>query len=114
MRLDARSTTHPIQQEVKTEGQALQAFDEITYQKGQAFLRMMESWLGEEKFRAGLRSYFAKHAYANTTTRDLWKALAQESGLDVETVARGWTEQPGFPLVTVSETADGLGEKRSV
>jgi aminopeptidase N len=101
MRLDARSTTHPIQQEVVNESQAMQAFDEITYQKGQSFLRMLESWLGEEKFRAGLRAYFKKHAYGNTTTSDLWKALAQESGQDVETVARGWTEQPGFPLVTV-------------
>lgn len=108
MRLDARSTTHPIQQEVVNESQAMQAFDEITYQKGQAFLRMLESWLGEEKFRAGLRGYFKKHAYGNTKTSDLWKALAEASGQDVETVARGWTEQPGFPLITVK--IDGTKE----
>ncbi len=107
MRLDARATTHPIQQVVSTAGQAEQAFDEITYQKGQALLRMLETWLGEEKFRAGLRSYFAQHAYRNTTTDDLWKALALASGQHVEPVASGWTEQPGFPVVKVSAAGEG-------
>jgi aminopeptidase N len=57
MQLDSRGTTHPIQQKVETEAQAADAFDEITYSKGQSFLRMLESWLGEEKFRDGMRRY---------------------------------------------------------
>ena len=101
MRLDARATTHPIQQPVKDEAEAMQVFDEITYQKGQAFLRMLETWLGEEKFRDGLRAYFKKHAYGNTTTADLWNALQEVSGEQVRTMAAGWTEQPGFPLIAV-------------
>ena len=99
MRLDSRSTTHPIQQPVLSEADAMQAFDEITYQKGQAFLRMLESWLGEDAFRDGLRAYFKKHAYGNTTTEDLWTALENASGKQVRSMAAGWTEQPGFPLV---------------
>ena len=27
------------------------AFDDITYQKGAAVIRMFESWMGEEEFR---------------------------------------------------------------
>lgn len=107
MRLDARSTTHPIQQEVVTAGQAMQVFDEITYQKGQAFLRMLETWIGEEKFRDGLRHYFAMHAYSNTTTSQLWEALTLKSGERVDIVARGWTEQPGFPIITVKAAGEG-------
>jgi aminopeptidase N len=57
MATDALSATHPIQQPVKTESEADSAFDEITYSKGSAFLRMLESYLGEEDFRAGIRSY---------------------------------------------------------
>jgi aminopeptidase N len=110
MRLDARSTTHPIQQPVVSEAQAMQAFDEITYQKGQAFLRMLETWLGDTKFRDGLRAYFKKHAYSNTTTADLWSALQDSSGLEVRKMAAGWTEQPGFPIVRVSEA--GLAQNR--
>ena len=46
---------------VKTESEADSAIDEITYQKGQSFLRMLESYLGEEDFRAGIRSYMQAH-----------------------------------------------------
>jgi aminopeptidase N len=110
MRLDARATTHPIQQPVKSEADAMQAFDEITYQKGQAFLRMLETWLGPDSFRDGLRAYFKKHAYGNTTTADLWNALGQVAGKDVRRMAAGWTEQPGFPVVTINEA--GLTQSR--
>src|SRR5688572_27902658 len=103
MRSDARSTTHPIQQAVLPEGQAMQAFDEITYQKGQAVDGELESCLGARKFSGGFRSYFKKHAYGNTTTADLWKSLQDASGLEVGKMAAGWTEQPGFPLVRVTE-----------
>src|SRR6266478_4250875 len=54
---DARSTTHPIQQRVATEAEANSAFDDITYKKGQSFLRMLESFLGEDVFRDGSRRY---------------------------------------------------------
>ena len=50
MTTDALAATHPIQQPVKTESEAQSAFDEITYQKGQSFLRMLESYLGEAGF----------------------------------------------------------------
>ena len=103
MSLDARSTTHPIQQRVETEAQANDAFDEITYLKGQSFIRMLESYLGEEPFREGIRRYMAKHAYSSTTTADLWKSLADVSGKPVPALAAGWTEQPGFPVVKISE-----------
>ena len=104
MALDARATTHPIQQPVASESQAMDAFDEITYQKGQSFIRMLESWLGEEKFREGIRSYMARHQFGNTTTADLWIALAEVSGKPVREFAAGWTEQPGFPVVKIDAT----------
>ena len=107
MRLDARETTHPIQQKVATESEAGDAFDEITYSKGQAFLRMLETWLGEEVFRDGMRLYFKRHAMGNTTTANLWAALQEVSGKDVRRMAAGWTEQPGFPVIRVNADASG-------
>jgi aminopeptidase N len=101
MHLDARSTTHPIQQPVKTEAEASDAFDSITYQKGESVLRMLESWVGEDKFRAGIRRYMKAHALSNATTADLWQSLEDETGKPVREFARGWTEQPGFPVVKV-------------
>jgi len=96
---DARSTTHPIQQPVATEAEANSAFDEITYLKGQSFLRMLESFLGEDVFRDGIRHYIAAHKYSNSTTADLWAGLSEASGKPVNEIASGWTEQPGFPVV---------------
>jgi aminopeptidase N len=60
---DARSTTHPIQQRIATEAEANSAFDDITYKKGQSFLRMLESYLGEDVFRDGIRRYIAAHEF---------------------------------------------------
>jgi aminopeptidase N len=103
---DARSTTHPIQQPVATEAEANSVFDDITYKKGQSFLRMMESFLGEDVFRDGIRQYIAAHKYSNTTTADLWNALSKASNQPVGEIAAGWTEQPGFPVVNVKREAD--------
>jgi aminopeptidase N len=104
---DARSTTHPIQQPVATEAEANSAFDDITYKKGQSFLRMLESFLGEDVFRNGMRSYVAAHKYSNTTTADLWNALSKASDKPVSEIAAWWTEQPGFPVVSLKRAADG-------
>jgi len=104
---DARATTHPIQQKVATEAEANSAFDDITYKKGQSFLRMLESFLGEEPFRDGIRRYMQAHKYSNSTTADLWNALSEASDKPVSEIAAGWTEQPGFPVVNVKRAANG-------
>jgi aminopeptidase N len=104
---DARSTTHPIQQPVATETEANSAFDDITYKKGQSFLRMLESFLGDDVFRDGIRRYIAAHKYSNTTTADLWNALSEASKKSVGEIATGWTEQPGFPIVKVKRKPGG-------
>ncbi|MDI1337305.1 MAG: M1 family metallopeptidase [Lacunisphaera sp.] len=107
MALDARRTTHPILQPIANESQANDAFDTISYQKGQGFLRMLESYLGEDTFRAGLRLYMEQHKYSSSTTADLWAALGTSSGKPIVAVATGWTEQPGFPIVLVSSAGEG-------
>ncbi|HEX4631671.1 MAG TPA: M1 family metallopeptidase [Chthoniobacterales bacterium] len=104
---DARSTTHPIQQPIATEAEASSAFDDITYRKGQSFLRMLESFLGEDVFRDGIRKYIAAHKLSNTTTADLWNALSEASGKPVVDIAAAWTQQPGFPVVKVARDAAG-------
>jgi aminopeptidase N len=104
---DARSTTHPIHQRIATEVEANSAFDDITYKKGQSFLRMLESFLGEDVFRDGIRRYIAARKYSNSTTADLWNALSAASKKPVAEIAAGWTEQPGFPVVKVKREAGG-------
>ncbi|CAP55410.1 M1 family metallopeptidase [Gluconacetobacter diazotrophicus] len=106
MAQDAHPTTHPVQQVIHDVSEANTAFDRISYQKGEQVIRMIEDWLGPDTFRDGMRTYMKTHAYGNTTSADLWAALAQTSHQDVATVARSFTEQPGIPLVTVARRCE--------
>ena len=105
--LDARRTSHPIQQPIADHSEAVTAFDVITYNKGQALIRMLENYLGEPAFRAGIRRYMAAHAYGNSTTADLWHALESAGGKTIAGVAASFTEQDGVPLLTAETDCDG-------
>ena len=101
--IDATAATHPIIRHVETVDQIGEAFDSITYQKGQAVIGMIESTLGPDAFRAGIRSYMAKYKYGNTQTEQLWAELEKASGKPVAAFARDFTLQGGVPLITVTK-----------
>jgi len=105
--LDALDSTHPIYARVKKADDA--KFDVITYEKGAATLRMIESFVGEKQFRAGIRQYMKRFAYKNATADDLWMAVQEASNQPVMEIANRWIKQSGFPLVEV-----GVGKKGGV
>ncbi len=98
---DALTNTRPIQSEVQSAAQIEEMFDALTYEKGAACLRMIETFLGEETFRDGIRQYIKRFQYQNAPSEALWDALAAASGQPVGTIAKDWFTQPGFPLLTV-------------
>jgi len=102
MGLDAYKTTHPVVQEIKTVEAVNQAFDAITYNKGEAVITMFESFAGEDAWREGIRAYMKKHAYSNTVTSDLWSAVEAAGAEGLSAIAHDFTMQPGIPLVTVT------------
>ena len=101
---DALKTTHPIVQRIETVEQANQAFDGITYEKGQSVIDMLESYVGEEVWREGVRSYIRKYAYSNTRSDDFWAHMDKASGQAVSAMAHDFTLQPGVPLIEVKST----------
>jgi aminopeptidase N len=101
MSLDSLSTTHAVVQKITTVDQVNQAFDAITYQKGEAVITMLEGFAGEDVWKAGIRSYMKAHAYGNTVTDDLWKAVEGAGAKGLVSIAHDFTSQPGIPLVTV-------------
>lgn len=107
MALDSRAGTHPVVQTVNTLEEANLAFDTITYQKGQAVIRMIEAYVGEESFRDGVRAYINAHAYGNARTENLWESIQAASGQPVLDIARSFTNQPGFPVVRTASGDDG-------
>jgi aminopeptidase N len=112
MAADARATSHAIEQHVTDELQAAESFDsDITYSKGEALLRMLEAYIGEDVFREGIRSYMMSRAFSNAAAADLWNALGHASGKNVPAVAAQWIEKPGFPLVQVTAACDSSGNR---
>ena len=107
MLLDARAGTHPIVQRIVTVSQAEQAFDPITYKKGEAVIRMLEAYAGPDAWRDGVRAYLAEHAYGNATSDDLWRAIDKAAGKPISAVARDFTTQPGVPLIHVASSSAG-------
>lgn len=103
MGLDSLRTTHPVIQHVKTVEQASQAFDSITYQKGESVIRMLENYVGEEAWRNGVREYMKLHSYGNTTSDDLWKQIEKASGKPIMAIAHDFTKQPGVPMIRVED-----------
>ena len=106
--LDGLHTTRPIEFPVRTPDEVDAMFDALTYEKGGSLLRMLEKYLGTERFREGVRRYLAAHRYGNTETTDLWDAIEEAAGgLPIRALMDSWIFQGGHPLVTA--TSDGSG-----
>jgi puromycin-sensitive aminopeptidase len=108
MEIDALESTRSIEFPVYSPHDADAMFDTITYEKGSAVLRMLEQYLGEATFRAGISRYLERHAYGNTDTSDLWDALEAASGEPVRAIANDWIFQGGFPQVLVDPVQEGV------
>ena len=102
MGLDGFKTTHPIVQEIKTVDETNQAFDAITYQKGEAVISMLEAFAGENVWRDGLRAYMRDHKFGNTRSKDLWQAIEKAGAPGLTAIATDFTTKPGIPLVKVT------------
>jgi puromycin-sensitive aminopeptidase len=99
MEIDELMSTRPIHAEVKNPLEAIEMFDGITYSKGASILRMLETYLGEKTFQAGVQNYMREHRFGNATTGDLWNSLEAVSQKPVSDIMHAWVHQPGFPLV---------------
>ena len=96
MALDSFTTTHPIVQSIRTVEQANQAFDDITYDKGELVISMLEGFAGPDVWRQGIRNYIAKFAYKNTRTDDLWAAIEGAGAKGLIAIARDFTPSRAF------------------
>jgi puromycin-sensitive aminopeptidase len=105
--VDSLARTRPIEYEVRSPTDADGMFDLLTYEKGASVLRMLEQYLGEARFRDGIRHYLKRHAYGNTETGDLWDAIEEVAGEPVRRIMDSWILQAGYPLISVSPGRDG-------
>lgn len=110
---DSLASTRPIEFEVRSPDDCEGMFDVLTYEKGGSILRMLEQYLGESRFRDGIRHYLRTHSYGNTETSDLWDAIettveADGGGEPVRALMDSWIWQPGYPLIGARVEGDEL------
>lgn len=108
MNTDALVAGRPIRQPIETNAQIDEAFDSITYGKGGHVVAMIAGYMGDEKFRDGVRAYMKAHEHGSATSADFFGAMAKVAGDPrILPAMQSFTDQQGVPLVTFA--ADGKG-----
>ncbi len=108
---DSRRSTHPVAplaEDVPDVDAASTNFDMISYAKGNACLRQLVTWLGDEEFLAGVDRYLAAHRLGNATLDDFVQALDSVSERDVVGWSRLWLRTTGFDTIRVEREVDGV------
>src|SRR5246500_810582 len=107
LNVDALDNTRPIHQAAETPAQIQELFDGIAYGKAAAVLRMLESYLGEETFRAGINAYLQEHQYGNSTAEDFWSTQAKTSKKPIDQIMPTFVKQAGVPIINVKAQCSG-------
>ncbi|WP_063062416.1 aminopeptidase N [Nocardia sienata] len=108
-RQDQLPSTHPIAADIPDLAAVEVNFDGITYAKGASVLKQLVAYVGLEPFLAGLRAYFADHAYGNATFDDLLTALEKSSGRDLSTWGAQWLKTTGLNILRPEFEVDADG-----
>ena len=102
MNIDTLSTTRKVREPLARSENVMDQFDGITYRKGGGVLSMFESFVGEEKFRDGVRLHMKRYADGVATGDDFFQSIADGSGnADVVSAMKSFVDQPGLPLITI-------------
>jgi cytosol alanyl aminopeptidase len=104
MGADSLDSARQIHQPIATANDIANAFDGITYSKGEAVLTMIERALGDEVFQRGVRAYLAQHAWGNATYQDFVGAMSTAAGRDLHPLFDAFVLQSGVPLVSFDLT----------
>jgi aminopeptidase N/predicted methyltransferase len=106
MAADRLLSARRVRQPIYSEGDIKTAFDNITYQKGAAVIRMFEEYVGEEAFRQGVQAYLKTHADGNATAADFLAAISRSSGKEVGAPFATFLDQAGLPLVKMKVSCE--------
>ena len=95
---DAGPMAHPIRPASFVEINNF--YTATVYEKGAEVIRMIQTLIGRDGFRAGMDEYFRRHDGQAVTCEDFVAAMAAASGFDFTQFMR-WYNQPGTPHVAV-------------
>ena len=118
MNIDTLATTRKVREPLERSENVMDQFDGITYRKGGGVLSMIESFLGEDKFRDGVRLHMKRYADGVATGDDFFQSIADGSkNPDVVSAMKSFVDQAGLPLIyanmkceTETVAIEGLSE----
>ena len=106
--VDATAGTTPVWQELGNLDQAKSNYGAIVYNKAPGVLRQLEYLVGDSAFRAGVRSFLARHRYGNATWRDLLDAIGAAAHRPLRDWGAQYILRPGMPVLEQQlEVVDG-------
>ncbi|ESQ89190.1 hypothetical protein ABENE_14555 [Asticcacaulis benevestitus DSM 16100 = ATCC BAA-896] len=106
---DALKVGRPIHQPITRNGDIDSAFDGITYGKGGQVVSMIAGYLGDERFKAGVRLHMSRHPHGNATSEDFFGALADAAqNPKVLDSMKSFVDQQGFPVIDFSHNGGWL------
>ncbi|HXM42841.1 MAG TPA: M1 family metallopeptidase [Bryobacteraceae bacterium] len=106
---DGLISARKIRQAIESNDDIANAFDNITYSKGEAVIGMFENWMGEDAFRRGVQRYIRQYAWRNATEGDFLDSLSSADGKPVGRAFSTFLDQAGVPLVSVSLNCGAAG-----
>jgi aminopeptidase N len=114
MNTDSLLVGRPIHQTIATNSEIDSAFDNITYGKGGQVVAMIAAYLGDEKFKEGVRLHLNRHRYGNATSEQFFQAIA-DAAHDPQVLAafKSFVDQAGVPVVDIRRSGTGLTATQS-
>lgn len=98
---DSLVTTHPVEASIENTDEAVSNFDGITYAKGAAALKQLHFFAGADGFQSGVRSYFKKYAFKNSSREDFTQSIAEASRRNLMPWTSAWLKSAGTNRVHV-------------
>ncbi|MFC6421403.1 aminopeptidase N [Ornithinimicrobium tianjinense] len=112
---DARPSTHPVAprpEHVPDVDSAFNNFDPISYAKGNACLRQLSFWLGEDTFFAGVNAHLSGSRFGTATLDDFVTALASVTDRDVTGWVDAWLRTSGHDTLLAQREGDAVVLRR--
>jgi aminopeptidase N len=104
--VDRTAGANPIRQQLDNLRNAGSLYGAIIYQKAPVVMRQLETLMGEEALRGGLREYLNRYRFRNATWSDLISLLDGLTEEDLPKWSRTWVEQASRPTVNIELESD--------
>jgi aminopeptidase N len=104
--VDRTAGSNPIRQPLANLNEAGTLYGNIIYDKAPIVMRQLETLVGPDLFRDGLREYLRRFAFGNASWPDLISLLGSRTPDDLAAWSRAWVDEAARPVITTELTVE--------